>query len=314
MSLNKKGLGIALAAVLILALAGWLGFRFSGQGDEVPFAGPEVALIASAWPDGPDAVTFAVIGDFGTGRRDQFRVAARMAQAYQEQPYEHLLTVGDNVYGGTVADRAAEVIDRPYRPLFVAGVSFRPSLGNHDVEDPDDLPLTLATLGMPRRYYQFSDGPVDFFALDSNRMDGDQLTWLEKGLSCSDRRWQVAYLHHPIYSSGKHGSDRDLREVLEPVLVRGGADVLLAGHDHNYERTTPQEGIVHIVTGGGAKLRGVGARDFTVVSKSKCTSWWSRWWTIAWESARSTSTEPSSIRSQSNPGRDSLPATETSSG
>ena len=100
-------------------------------------------------------------------------------------------------------------------------------------------------------------------------MDGDQLAWLEKGLSCSDRRWQVAYLHHPTYSSGKHGSDRDLREVLEPILVRGGADVLLAGHEHNYERTTPQEGIVHVVTGGGKDLRDVGSRDFTEVSKSE---------------------------------------------
>ena len=123
---------------------------------------------------------------------------------------------------------------------------------------------------MPRRYYRFSDGPVDFFALDSNWMDGGQLAWLEKGLICSDRRWQVVYLHHPIYSSGKHGSDMDLREVLEPVLVRGGADVLLAGHEHNYERTTPREGIVHVITGGGGKdLRDVGSSDFTVVSKSE---------------------------------------------
>ena len=75
---------------------------------------------------------------------------------------------------------------------------------------------------MPHRYYRFADGPVDLFALDSNWMDSDQRAWLEKGLICSDRCWQVAYLHHPIYSSGKHGSDRDLREVLEPVLVRGG--------------------------------------------------------------------------------------------
>ncbi len=268
MSLNKKALGIASAAVIVLALAGWLGFRFSGQGEEASFSLPLAVLTPSAWPDGPNTVTFAVIGDFGTGRRDQFRVAARMAHAYQEQPYEHLLTVGDNVYGGTVAQRAAEVIDKPYKPLFDAGVSFRPSLGNHDVED-GKLPRTLAGLGMPHRYYHFSDGPVDFFALDSNHMDGDQLAWLEKGLTCSDRQWQVAYLHHPIYSSGKHGSDRGLREVLEPVLVRGGADVLLAGHDHNYERTTPQEGIVHIVTGGGAKLRGVGSSDFTVVSRSE---------------------------------------------
>ena len=149
MSLNKRALRIASAAIIILALAGWLGVGCSGQGDEASFSLPQVALTPSAWPDGPDAVTFAVIGDFGIGGRDQFRVVARMAQAYQEQPYEHLLTVGDNAYGGTVAERAAEVIDRPYRPLFDAGVSFRPTLGNYDIEDPDDLPLTLSGLGIP---------------------------------------------------------------------------------------------------------------------------------------------------------------------
>ena len=193
-----------------------------------------------------------------------------MAQAYQEQPYEHLLTVGDNAYGGTVAERAAEVIDRPYRPLFDAGRELSPNLGKLRHRGPRRPAPYPVGSRYAHRYYRFSDGPVDFFASDSNWMDGDQLAWLEKGLSCSDRRWQVAYLHHPIYSSGKHGSDRDLREVLEPVLVRGGADVLLAGHEHNYERTTPQEGIVHVVTGGSGKdLRDVGSSDFTEVSKSE---------------------------------------------
>ena len=268
-AMRIRGMLCTAAAVIILVLAGWLGVGCSGPGDEASSSLPQVVLTPSAWPDGPDVLTFAVIGDFGTGGSDQFRVAAQMEQAYQEQPYEYLLTVGDNAYDGTVAERAAEVIDRPYRPLFDAGVRFRPTLGNHDHDD-DYLPVTLSGLGMPRRYYRFSDGPVDFFALDSNWMDGDQLAWLEKGLSCSDSRWQVVYLHHPMYSSGKHGSDISLREALEPVLVRGGADVLLAGHEHNYERTTPREGIVHIVTGGGgAELRDVGSSDFTVVSKSE---------------------------------------------
>ena len=105
--------------------------------------------------------------------------------------------------------------------------------------------------------------------MDSNSLDSDQLAWLRKGLSCSVSRWQVVYLHHPLYSSGKHGSDTDLRETLEPILVQGGSDVVFSGHDHHYERSTPQGGIVHVVTGGGgAKLRGVGVGEFTAVSES----------------------------------------------
>ena len=178
---------------------------------------------------------------------------------YRKQLYEHLLTVGDNVYGGDVVDRSADVIDKPYKPLFDAGVEFHPALGNHDLDDLDDQAETLATLGIPHRYYYFTDGPVDFFALDSNWMDDDQLRWLKKGLVCSDSSWQVVYMHHPLYSSGKHGSDTDLRETLETVLIAGGTDIVLSGHDHDYERSTPQHGIVHVVTGGGANLRIVGA-------------------------------------------------------
>lgn len=240
--------GIALGAVLILALAAWTGFVVSTQAD--PFAGFENTLEPKAWPDSPDAVTFAVIGDAGTGGTGQFRVAREMAEAYKEQPFSLLLTAGDNVYGGDVVDRAPDVIDKPYKPLFDAGVEFHPALGNHDVDDSDDLAETLSTLGMPHRYYHFTDGPVDFLAVDSNRVDGRQIEWLRERLICSDSLWQVVYFHHPLYSSGKHGSDTGLRQVLEPVLIEGGADIVLTGHDHDYQRSTPQHGVVHVVTGG----------------------------------------------------------------
>ena len=88
-------------------------------------------------------------------------------------------------------------------------------------------------------------------------------------LSCSDSLRQVVYLHHPLYSSGRHGSDTALRERLEPILVTGGADIVFAGHDHDYERSTPQHGIVHVVTGSGAKLTSVGTSNFTAVGKSE---------------------------------------------
>ena len=151
-AMRIRGMLCTAAAVIILVLAGWLGVGCSGPGDEASSSLPQVVLTPSAWPDGPDVLTFAVIGDFGTGGSDQFRVAAQMEQAYQEQPYEYLLTVGDNAYDGTVAERAAEVIDRPYRPLFDAGVRFRPTLGNHDHDD-DYLPVTLSGLVLQSRLW-----------------------------------------------------------------------------------------------------------------------------------------------------------------
>ena len=259
---------IVLGTFLIPSLVAWTGFHFAGQVDQVPSDWSEISLEAGAWAESADEMTFAVIGDAGTGGTDQFRVARQMTQTYRELPYEHLLTVGDNVYGGDVVDRADDVISKPYKPIFDAGVEFHPSLGNHDLGHPDNLPGTLATLGIPHRYYYFTDGPVDFFALDSNWADNDQLEWLRQGLSCSENRWQVVYMHHPPYSSGKHGSDIHLRQVLEPILIEGGADIVFSGHDHYYERSTPQNGIVYVVTGGGSKVRPVESSYFTAVSES----------------------------------------------
>ncbi len=253
----------------MISLAVWALFYLRGEASESTHLGLAHNLEVGAWSESPDVLAFAVIGDFGTGSVDQYRVAYEMAETYQEFPYSHLLTVGDNVYGGDVVDRAPDVIGKPYGQLFTAGVEFRPSLGNHDVDDSDDLEETLTALGMPSRYYQFNSGPIDFFALDSNQMDSEQLEWLSSGLICSDKAWQVVYLHHPLYSSGKHGSDIELRRKLEPILVAGGADVVFAGHDHDYQRSIPQEGIVHIVTGGAAKLRDSGSSHITEYSKSE---------------------------------------------
>lgn len=255
---------IALAALTVVGLIAWLGVASVGT----PHPGLDVTLERMAWDSSPDSITFAVVGDAGKGNAGQFRVANRMALEYQQRPFGYLLTVGDNVYGGSVIDQAPEVIEKPYRALFDAAVAFRPTLGNHDVGGGADLRETLDTLGMPDRYYRFSAGPVDFFALDSNWMDADQVRWLREGLACSTSHWQVVYMHHPIYSAGRHGSDLGLRDRLEKVFAAGGVDIVLAGHDHDYQRSLPQDGIVYVVSGGGSSPRRVGSADFTAVSES----------------------------------------------
>lgn len=64
------------------------------------------------------------------------------------------------------------------------------------------------------------------------------------------------FFHHPLYSSGgRHGSDRALREQLEPIFLKHGVNVVLSGHDHFYERIKPQKGITYFVSGAAAKLR-----------------------------------------------------------
>ena len=97
---------------------------------------------------------------------------------------------------------------------------------------------------------------VDFFALDSNYMDRSQLEWLERELQASSATWKIAFFHHPLYSSaGRHGSEKDLRRVLEPLLIRYGVQVVFSGHDHVYERIRPQHGITYFVCGSSGQLR-----------------------------------------------------------
>ena len=81
------------------------------------------------------------------------------------------------------------------------------------------------------RFYTFRPkAGVRFFALDSNYMDRTQLQWLEKELAASGSDWKIMYFHHPIYSSGgRHGSDTALRDQLEPLFLKYGVDVVLAG-------------------------------------------------------------------------------------
>ena len=203
-------------------------------------------------------LTFAAIGDSGTGKKEQHAVAQAMTHAHDATPFDLVLMLGDNIYGGGGAKGMIEKFEAPYRTLLTRGVRFQASLGNHDAGKSDEeTTYSLFNMG-GRRYYTFTrgEGLAQFFALDSSKMDRDQLAWIEKELGASTARWKIAFFHHPLYSSGRtHGSDRKLRALLEPLFVRAGVQLVLSGHDHFYERLKPQQGIAYFVSGGAGKLR-----------------------------------------------------------
>lgn len=201
----------------------------------------------------PDSVRFAVIGDMGTGGSRQLDIARTMTSVRTRFPFRTVLTVGDNIYGGRSPSDYQRKFALPYKALLEAGVLFRGTLGNHDRMSPL-FAKYFNTNG--ERYYTFQDGPVQFFALDSTAMTGAQVQWLQQQLAQSTAVWKVAYFHHPLYSSGRrHGPQLSLRKVLEPVLIAGGVQVVFSGHEHFYERLTPQHGIQHFITGAGGQLR-----------------------------------------------------------
>lgn len=101
-----------------------------------------------------------------------------------------------------------------------------------------------------------ADTAVRFWVLDSNRLDAEQLVWFDRELSGSTADWKIAFFHHPIYSSGRYSwAALARRRALEPILVKNGVDVVLAGHEHLYERLVPQNGVMYFTSGAAGSVR-----------------------------------------------------------
>jgi predicted MPP superfamily phosphohydrolase len=206
-------------------------------------------------PAKPDSVRFAAIGDMGTGESPQYEVARQMAAYRQMFPFDFVIMLGDNIYGGHSASDFEQKFAVPYKPLLDAGVKFYAALGNHD-DSTAELFYKLFNMN-GQRSYAYKKGDVHFFVLDSNYMDPAQLQWLQNELQKSaGNEWRICYFHHPLYSSGKtHGSALELRKLLEPLFIKYGINVVFAGHDHVYERVKPQHGIYYFTEGAAGELR-----------------------------------------------------------
>jgi predicted MPP superfamily phosphohydrolase len=161
--------------------------------------------------------------------------------------------LGDNLYGRQEPADFVQKFERPYKRLLDAGVQFYAALGNHD-QQTNRFYKPWNMNG--QRYYTFAKKNVRFFVLDSDYMDPPQVRWLENELKSAKDRWKICYFHHPLYSSGgRHGSEVDLRAILEPLFLKYGVNVVFSGHDHVYERVRPQKGIQYFVAGSGGQLR-----------------------------------------------------------
>jgi predicted phosphodiesterase len=205
-------------------------------------------------PNKAGSLKFAVIGDSGQPGGGQAAVAAQMAKWRANFRFEFVIMTGDNLYGSENPRDYEKKFAIPYKPIIDSGVKFYASLGNHD----DGGQTNYKLFNMEgRKYYSFKPtDDVRFFAIDSNYVDSKQLEWLEKEFAASGSAWKIAFFHHPLYSSGEtHGSADAQRELLEPLFVKHGVNVVIAGHEHFYERLKPQKGIAYFTLGSSSKLR-----------------------------------------------------------
>lgn len=220
----------------------------ANHGNTAPTSAVKLTL-----PNKDNSVRFVVIGDTGTGTDKQHELAQVMMRYRQVYPFEFVLMMGDNMYGSEKTVDYKAKFEDVYRPLLDQKVKFYASLGNHD----DSNQRFYEYFNMDgQEYYRFTKGNVSFYALNSNYMDKKQIDWLNDKLASDTSEWKVAYFHHPPYSSGgAHGSDTKLREVVEPIFLKNGVNVVFAGHEHFYERIKPQKGIYYFISGSGGKLR-----------------------------------------------------------
>jgi len=276
------GLGIGAGGTVLAggSVRAFLYERLRWGEDFFPGTPPDIALAPEAWTTTDESITFAVLGDNGTGGRNQMDVARQMARTYQETPYGLVLLAGDISYYGSIDDRWNDVFVEPYSPLIDAGVEWELAIGNHEISEKksdnavEEIQAQLRRFGNPGTYYSVVHGPMEVFVLDTILpldvgINGpEELAWLDEALAASTARWKVALLHHPAYSSGKHGSRMEVREALQPRFAEHGVDIAFTGHDHHYERTTPQDGVTWVVSGAGAKRTRVGESDFTAHAES----------------------------------------------
>jgi hypothetical protein len=293
---SRRGMVASWAAVLLLlvsalvvaACASGSAPITSTTASTAPPSPPSTAS-PSASPSAPSSASasvFAVIGDYGTGDQNEAAVA-RLVASWDPA---YIVATGDDYYspaGGTGTGKYDDSTGAFYArwlkdittsgthaPVGLAPVNaFFPCLGNHDYSAAEPAPQTYLTyFDLPgsgfkntsgnERYYDFVEGPIHFFAINSNDEEPDgtsststQAQWLQRRLAASTSTWNVVFDHHPPYSSDLvHGSDK----TMQWPFAAWGADVVLSGHAHAYERVQ-EDGIVYFVNGlGGAPRYALG--------------------------------------------------------
>jgi hypothetical protein len=254
----------------------------------VALATPHARSTSSFPPVHVAGLRIAAVGDIacdpgngafhdGRGRRFECRQLAT-SDVLVGAGYAAVLALGDIQYeDGTRADFEAS-----YDPAWgrVKAIT-RPVPGNHDYRTPGAegyYDYFGRAAGDPAKgYYSYDLGRWHLIALNSNcsAIGGcgprsAQTRWLRADLVASRARCTLAYWHHPRFSSGWHGNDRTYTAFWQ-ALVDAGADVVLVGHDHDYERFAPQDprgrldlerGVREFVVGTGGKSlrRFVGSR------------------------------------------------------
>jgi 3',5'-cyclic AMP phosphodiesterase CpdA len=206
----------------------------------------EPAPLTTAAPPGKDSLRFVALGDSGTGGAAQLAIAKRISAV----TFELMLFLGDIAYEDGSSRHLQSNFFAVYRD-FMRYTPAYPTIGNHERRTRLGRPyLEAFVLPEPERYYSFDWGDVHFVAIDTTQRDAKQLVWLEDDLTKNKLPWVIVYGHHPMYTNSMRGAQQWIREAFANIVTRHSVDIVLAGHEHQYERFRVA-GVNYIVSGGG---------------------------------------------------------------
>lgn len=195
-----------------------------------------------------EAASFAVLGDFGDGSSSEYEVAAALRNSIAGRPIDALITTGDNFY----SDELDVIWSHPYGWIEDYEIPVIAAWGNHDVESSTRQELVQNALKPPGRWFSGPLGTGRLIILDSTRItDPNQAEWLQNELAEAGDPVVVVF-HHPALSCGFHGSTKSVQDTWMPLFEQYGVDLVLNGHDHDYERFE-YEDTTYVVTGGGGR-------------------------------------------------------------
>jgi hypothetical protein len=191
-----------------------------------------------------------------------------------------VFTLGDNAYPAGTAAQFNRCFGASWGDSTKRIMKWmRPAIGNHEYQSDGGSAYFKyfgERAGEPDKgYYAYDFGEWRAIVLNSEILGNSRFTladekaqedWLRADLKGHTRKCTVAYFHRPLWSSGGHGGHADMRTIFD-ILHAGGVDLVLAGHEHHYERFAPMTpaGVVDTVTGitqiivgtGGGDLRGL---------------------------------------------------------
>jgi hypothetical protein len=265
---------IAVAAVALVAIvAVALVVRLASPGAPVPSRGPAATFAVAPATPGPGSVSFVGAGDIATcaGLGDE------QTAALLDVLPGTVFTLGDNAYDdGTKAE-----YDRCYAPTWGRQLDrTKPSPGNHEYETRGAAGYFSyfgARAGEGNKgYYAYELGSWRIYSLNSNcgEVSGcgegsPQLRWLRDDLAANPTRCGLAYWHHPRFSSGEHGDGALLGPIWD-TLADAGTELVLAGHDHDYERFAPlrADGTVDEARGMTSFVVGTGGKELRAFERA----------------------------------------------